>query len=458
MNQRPANRQTIDPDGAEDYGRVREVRITLREALRAWWPAVLLVIAGFAAAYKFVEPAPPDRIVIATGAKDGAYFAFAERYRDILARSHVTLVVRSTTGSVQNYHLLKDKDSDVDIGFVQSGIGDPLDAPELALLGATYYEPVWIFYRSDTDIHRIGEFKGKRIAIGPAGSGARELASVLLRANGLSPPQGELGELSGMAAAAALRQERLDAVVLVASPQAPAVRALLRDARIRLLSFERADAYTRVFPYLASVLLPKGSIDLENNLPPEDIKLIATTANLIMRRDLHPAIAVLVAAAAKEVHSAPGLFNREGEFPAARNSNFPKSEEAERFYRSGPPFLQRYLPFWAAVFVDRMFVFLVPIIALLLPLVRLAPALYSWRVGSRIYRHYGELRFLEQEFGVEPPPERIAEYRARLDAIESRVNRLRIPLAFHGHMYTLRSHIELVRERLARLRGGPTGT
>ena len=427
------------------------MRITLREALRAWWPAALLVIVGFAAAYKFVEPAPPDRIVIATGPEDGAYFAFAERYRQILARSHVTLVVRSTKGSVENYRLLKDKDSGVDVAFMQGGIGDPVDAPELVLLGATYYEPVWIFYRSGADVERVGGFMGKRIAIGPDGSGTHHLASVLLRANGLSPPQGDLAKLTGMAAASALQQERLDMVVLLASPRAPAVEALLRDARIRLLSLERADAYTRHFPYLSSILLPMGSIDLERNLPPDDIKLIATTANLLVRRDLHPAIAVLLAAAAKEVHSAAGLFNREDEFPSARHSNFPKNEEAERFYRSGPPFLQRYLPFWAAVFVDRMLVFLVPIIALLLPLVRVAPALYSWRVGSRIYRHYGELTFLEQELGAEPPPERIAKYLARLDAIESRVNRLHIPLAFHEHVYTLRSHIEFVRERLTRL-------
>jgi hypothetical protein len=326
-----------------------------------------------------------------------------------------------------------------------------VDAPELALLGATYYEPVWIFYRGAADIQRIGEFKGKHIAIGPAGSGTRHLASVLLRANGLSAPQGDLAELTGMAAASALQEERLDMVVLLASPRAPAVEALLRDERVRLLSFQRADAYTRYFPYLSAILLPMGSIDLERNLPPADIRLLATTANLMVRDNLHPAIAELLAAAAKEVHSAPGLFNREDEFPSARNSNFPKNEVAERFYRSGPPFLQRYLPFWAAVFVDRMLVFLVPIIALLLPLMRIAPALYSWRVGSRIYRHYGELKFLEQEVGSEPAPEKIAEYLARLDAIESRVNRLRIPLAFHEHMYTLRSHIDFVRERLTRL-------
>ena len=427
------------------------MRITLREALRAWWPAALLVIAGFAAAYKFVEPAPPKRIVIATGSEDGAYFAFAERYRRILARSDVTLVARSTKGSVENYQLLKDKNSGVDVAFIQGGVGNPMDAPELVLLGAMYYEPVWIFYRGDAEIQRIGEFKGKRVAIGPDGSGTHHLASVLLSANGLPAPQGDLAGLTGMAAASALQQGRLDMVFLLASPRAPAVQALLRDTSIRLLSFERADAYARHFSYLASVLLPMGSIDLERNLPPENIKLTATTANLIVRRDLHPALAVLLAAAAKEVHSAPGLFNREDEFPSARNSDFPRNEEAERFYKSGPPFLQRYLPFWAAVFVDRMVVFLIPFVALLLPLVRIAPALYSWRVSSRIYRHYGELKFLEQEIGAEPPPERIAEYISRLDAIESRVNRLRIPLAFHEHMYTLRSHIEFVRGRLAKL-------
>jgi TRAP transporter TAXI family solute receptor len=426
--------------------------ISLGDALQAWWPALLLVVAGFVVAYQFVKPAPPASVAIAAGAQDGAYYAFAAKYREVLARNHVRLEVRATAGSVENFQLLRDADSGIDIGFVQGGVGDAAAAPDLASIGAMYYEPVWVFYREGLALGRLADIKSKRIALGPEGSGTRHLASALLHANGIAPPRGGLADLTGMAAAAALRDGRVDMVVLVSSPGAAAVESLLRDPRVRLLSFEHAEAYTKHLPFLSAITLPKGSIDLPRNLPSVDVKLVATTANLIVRNDLHPAIVGLLAAAAKGVHSRPGLFQREDEFPSTKDVDFPMKAEAERFYNTGPPFLQRYLPFWAATLVDRMVVLLVPVIALLLPLMRIAPALYNWRVRSRIYRHYGELRFLEEEVATQPLSERIVDYMARLDKIEDHVNHLPIPLAFHEQMYTLRSHIELVRARIAKVR------
>jgi hypothetical protein len=243
-------------------------------------------------------------------------------------------------------------------------------------------------------------------------------------------------------------------VFLVASPKSSAVNMLLRDPRVRLMSFSYAEAYARHFPHLSAIVLPKGAIDLRRNIPPDDVHLVATTANLVVRDDLPPAIVGLLAAAATEVHNVPGLFERQGEFPSTRDVDFPMSPEAGHYYKAGPPFLQRFLPFWAANFVDRMIVLLVPVIALLIPLIRLLPVLYNWRVRSRIYRHYGELRFLEDEVSKHPLPEKIAGYMTRLDKIEDRVNHLPIPLAFHEQMYTLRSHIDLVRARI----GKPAGS
>jgi TRAP transporter TAXI family solute receptor len=432
--------------------RLSNGRMSVREALHAWWPALLLVAAGFVAAYQFVKPAPPKSVVIATGAEDGAYYAFAEHYREVLARNNVWLEIRSTAGSVENLGLLKDEESGVDIGFVQGGIGNADTVPDLVSLGAMYYEPVWVFHRAGLSIRRVTDFKGKRVAIGPEGSGTRHLAQALLRANRLPEPHGGLADLTGMEAAAALQEGRIDVVVLVASPRSPAVNRLLHDARIRLFGFSHAEAYTRHFPYLTAVTLPKGGIDLARNIPPHDVNLVATTANILVREDLHPAIVGLLAAAAKEVHERPGLFQREDEFPSTRDVDFAMNPAAERYYKAGSPFLQRYLPFWAAIFVDRMVVLLVPVIALLFPLIRVAPALYNWRVRSRIYRHYGELKFLEDEVARYPLPEKIGGYMARLDKIEDHVNHLPIPLAFHEQMYTLRSHIDLVRTRIAKLR------
>ena len=428
-------------------------QISLRDMLIAWWPAFLVVAAGFVVAFQFVKPEPPASVVIVTGAEDGAYHAYAKQYREVLARNDVALEIRSSAGSVENYRLLKDEESGVDIGFVQGGVGDAEEAPDLVSLGGMYYEPVWVFYRSAATLDRLTQLKGRRIAIGPAGSGTRRLATALLAANGIPIPKGALSDLSGDAAAKALQQGRIDVAIFVASPRSQAVNTLLRDQRVRLMSYSRAEAYARHFPHLFAIVLPKGGIDLRQDIPPHDVHLVATTANLVVRDDLHPAIVGLLAAAATEVHGVPGLFQRKGEFPSTKDVDFPMSPEAEHYYKSGPPFLQRFLPFWAANFVDRMIVLLVPIIALLIPLVRLLPSLYNWRVRSRIYRNYGELKFLEEEVANQPQAEKIAGYLARLDKIEDRVNHLPIPLAFHEQMYTLRGHIDLVRARIGKLAG-----
>ncbi len=429
----------------------RGERVSLRDMLLAWWPALVVVAAGFAIAWQYVEPAPPRTVTMATGAEDGAYHRFAVRYRDILARDGVKLELRNTSGSVENFNLLKDPKSGVDIAFIQGGVGNAAEAPHLVSLGSMYYEPVWIFYRAAEPIDLITQLKGRQIAIGPEGSGTRSLALTLLHANGLPIPKKPELAVTGMAAVKEIREGRVDTVVLIGAPNAESVSTLLYDPRMRVLNFRRAEAYSRQFPFLSGVVLPRGAIDLKTDMPREDIHLIATTANLIVRESLHPVIVDLFAAAAKEVHAAPGMLQRKGEFPALTDVDFPANPVAERYYRSGPPFLQRYLPFWVAIFVDRMIVLLVPLLALALPLARVLPALYDWRVRSRIYRHYGELRFLEEEILRRPAPEKAAEYARRLDQIDDRVNALKIPLAYHNQMYILREHVQLVRGRLARM-------
>lgn len=431
--------------------------ISLREMAIAWWPVFLLIAAGFVVAYQFVQPAPPASVVINTGAEDGAYYAFAERYREVLARNYIWLEIRPSSGSVENYKLLQDPESGVDIAFVQAGIGAAGEAPELTSLGSVYYEPLWVFHRVAGTVKRLTQLKGSRIAIGPEGSGTRRLAAALLGVNKMPVPQGALSNLTGQAAAKALQQGRIDAAIFVASPQSPVVNALLRDRTVRLMDFAQAEAYTRHFPYLSALVLPKGGIDLQRNIPPQDMQLLATTANLLAREDLHPAIVGLLAAAATEVHGPAGLFQRNGEFPSGKGADFPLNPNAERYYRSGPPFLQRYLPFWAAIFVDRIIILLVPVIALMIPLLRILPWLYNWRVSSRIYRHYGQLRFLEDEVIHNSAHDKVGDYLARLDQIESQVNRLPLPLAFNHQLYTLREHIDLVRERIGRLTGSKSG-
>jgi hypothetical protein len=181
------------------------------------------------------------------------------------------------------------------------------------------------------------------------------------------------------------------------------------------------------------------------------MRLLATTATLVVHDDLHPALVNLLAAAAVEVHGAGGLFERHGDFPSTKGADFPVSRDAERYYKSGAPSLQRFLPFWAAVFVDRMVMLFLPVIALMIPLLRVLPPLYQWRVSSCVYRYYGRLRFLEDEVERNLDRSKVGEYLAQLDEIESQINHLSIPLAFNNLAYTLRQHIYLVRTRIGRL-------
>ncbi|MDP3135191.1 MAG: TAXI family TRAP transporter solute-binding subunit, partial [Burkholderiaceae bacterium] len=318
--------------------------LSLRDLFATAWWIFLIVGIGFAVAYQFVQPAPPTKIVITTGGESGAYYQFAQRYAAILARSGVRLEIRTSAGSLENLaHLRNDE---AQIGFVQGGVLAPkedLDAEDdsgLLSLGSVFYEPVWVFYRGETRLERLTELRGKRIAIGQEGSGIRQLAKTLLDANEI-PVNGDLLPLSGLLAAEELQQGRIDAAFIIAAESAPVVQVLLRSPGVKVMSFAQANAYQRRFPYLTRLTLPQGVADLVRDFPPEDIKVLAPTANLIIRDDLHPALQTLLLQAASEVHGKSGFFQSAGEFPAYMDQMLPLSPEAARYLRSGPPFLQR---------------------------------------------------------------------------------------------------------------------
>lgn len=413
-----------------------------------------MLLAAVAFALYFVEPAPPNRIVMSTGAVDGGYQMFGARYKEILARDGVTLELRPSAGSQQNVSRLLDEESDVEVAFLQGGSAFAVNAPNLVSLGAIYYEPLWVFYRGP-EIHDFGGLQGKRIAIGPEESGVRSLALQLLAVNAAVMPPTALLPETGIRANELLVQGKLDAVFIVGPPESPLVEKMMSEPGIRLLSVDRAEAYVRRFPALTRLTLPQGVYDFVNNVPPHDVTLISPTANLLAVDSLHPALAYLLMRAASEIHGGAGLLHKAGEFPAPLNSEFPLSTEATRYYKSGPPFLQRYLPYWAAVLVDRLWLSLLPMVALLIPLGRILPALYRWRVRSRIYRWYARLKEVELEIDDDVTPETLGELLVRLDQIESAVNRINMPLAYTDNLYAFRQNVNLVRQsvraRLARL-------
>jgi TRAP transporter TAXI family solute receptor len=435
--------------------RLRARLVALRYMLATAWPIVLITAIGFIVAYQFVAPEPPRRITITTGSEAGAYYTYARRYAAVLAARGITLEVMTSAGSHQNLERLEKGEADV--AFVQGGIGarassDNDDEPgPLRSLGSVAYEPVWVFYRGEQRVDKLYQLAGRRVAVGEDGSGIRGLALQLLEANDIKPDSPDLLPLAGLTAAEALQQSEIDAAFIVAAQEAPVVQVMLRSPGLRVVGLSQADAYLRRFPFLSKVVLPRGVVDLVRDVPPRDTALLATTANVIVRDDLHPALASLLLQAMTEVNGRGGFFQRAGEFPAYKDQSFPLSTDAARYYQSGPPFLQRYLPFWLAVLVERLFVMILPLVMVLLPLLKFAPTIYSWRVRSKIVRCYGDLKFLENDLRQHYKPPQHQEYVAHLERIENTASTLNIPLAFSDLLYTLREHINLVREELHRL-------
>lgn len=416
-----------------------------------------------------LSPLPPRSLVMSTGADDGAYHLAGLQYQQLLAAKGVKLELRTSAGSIENFDRLQD--DAVSVAFVQGGIGlrPGGAAPEQASLRAlanVSLEPVWIFTHTVDVTHGLRALAGKRIAVGPPGSGNRKLAVDLLQAYGMEvdaadgarpPPDGTtLTADGGLAAAEKLQHREVDAAIIIAGPEARAVLRLLADPAIKLASLDHVEGLSRRFGYLLPVNLKRGSVDPASDQPPRDIALLATNTNLVAREDLHPALAYLLLEAAQRVHQPGTLLERAGEFPNQRVTDFALSDASERYFRNGRPFLQNYLPFWIANYVQRLLLVLVPVAAILLPLGRLLPGLIAWRRESRLFRHYGELKFLEQDFTSRALDG--AERRAaieRLDRIERDIASTRFPLELSDRVYTLRQHVHYVREQLSRDRDSP---
>jgi len=429
-----------------------------RDLLVVGLPLLALIVAGFWLASRFIQPAPPDTLTLATGGPGGAYQRFGAVYKEVLARHGIRLVDLPSAGSTENLAWLRDPSRQVDAAFIQSGTVRLQEDDAIHSLGATYPEPLWIFYRADAaprggNFARIADLHGKRVAIGAPGSGTRYLAEELLLANRIDATNTRLVDVGGLDLATAFATREIDAAFVVGPTESATVWTLLHTPGLRLMSLEHATAYARRFPHLAHLVLPRGAIDVAADLPGQDIQLLAATATLAVRAGTHPALIDLLMQALAEAHGGPGIFQRPGEFPhplRVDGNDFPLSPEAQRYYTSGKPWLQRYLPFWAATLVDRMLVMLIPLVAIMIPLLRIAPGLYGWRIRSRIYRRYGELKFIEADLETDPSRHSRAQWHARIDAIEDDVNHLAMPLAFTDMIYTLRVHIGLVRKAVDR--------
>lgn len=424
-----------------------------------WLVLVAVLTALTWLVVRFVSPTPPRSLVMSTGVADGAYHRFGQRYQEILRANGIAVELRASSGGVENLQRLND--GAVSVAFVQGGTGllaldadAPAEATALRSLATVAFEPVWIFTHSIDVSKGLGELAGKRIAVGVPDSGNRKVAIELLSVYGVVADGATFVNEGGMAAAELLQQRRIDAAIIIAAPQAPAVQRLLMDDTMHLASLDHAEGLARRFPYFQLVSLKRGSVDPKRYLPARDIELLATTANLVVRDELHPAFGFLLLEAARQVHRLPSLINRPDDFPSPKATDFPLATEAERYFKNGRPFLQSYLPFWAANYVQRLILLLVPLAAILIPLARVLPGLLTWRRQSRLYRRYGELRFLEQDLASRKLDDKERhEARAQLDRIENEIIQTKFPLDFTDRVYTLRQHVDYVRAQLNRQSG-----
>jgi TRAP transporter TAXI family solute receptor len=436
---------------------IRYTLLSIRDLALSFGPFALLTVLLLALAYWWLNPNPPKRVVLATGPEQSAYDEFGKRYAEALARYGITVELLPSEGSSDNLELIRS--GKADLGFVQGGTADIGydDEDAIVSLGSLFVEPLWLFYREDSaqqldktgTITKLADLKDWRVNVGTAGSGVPRLFSTLLDVNRINKDELKLSELGQTPATVAFLEGQLDALVFASAPESLMVQMLLQSPGVKLLDFAQSEAYSRRFGYLTPVVLPQGVVDLSKNIPERDMRLVASTTSLLASAKTHPAILQLFAQTATSLHGGSSWFSRAREYPSLEHSEVPLSPEAVRAIRNGPPFLQRYLPFWLANLVERMGLAMGLIIALALPLSRIVPPLYSFRIRSRVFRWYAELRDIEQrhESGSEPSIQSLLD---QLDTMESKVEKVVVPLSYTDELYALRSNIGLVRKKLLR--------
>jgi len=410
--------------------------------------AAVGVLSIVSLALIYFLPSPPSKVVMATAFKGGVFEYYGRQYREVFARFHIELEPRETAGSGENIKLLLDPNSDVEVAFVNAGISDGKHAPGLLSLGTVFNLPFWMFYSSNEPFDRLSQLKGKRIAVGPAGSGTRLAAEQILGKGGVNSETATLLPFIAATAVEALNDGKVDAVWILGSPDSPSVHSLLQNPNVRLMSFPTAEAFTIIFPDLVRLVLPRGVIDIDRNIPPDDVPLMGTTAKVLVRGDLHPEIVQLLLQTMVEVHGGRQIFQRSGEFPNSTDTEYPVAPAAIDFYKNGPSFMQRHVPLWLSVHAQRAIAVLVAAIALGLPTVRLLPLAYNWITRRRLFYWYAQLKALEASFDG-PMAKHLSDKQAEIERIEEAVSHISFPLTFSDQLYNLRSHIEIVRRKIA---------
>ncbi|MDC0335597.1 ABC transporter substrate-binding protein [Pseudodesulfovibrio sp.] len=403
-------------------------------------------------AYQFVDPLPPSKVTIAAGSKTGAYTKFARKYAEVFAREGVELIVVESNGSMDNLAKMADPENGVDAAFMQGGITTPEAHPDLRSLGSLYYEPLWVLYNKKNKIDKLADFKGKTAVIGPKGSGTNYLIKQLFSENDVTLDNTTLLERSYTDAVPELVKGDIDMMGIITGVKSPVIESLSKpDSNVRLFSFARAETYARSYHYLNRLVLPRGGVNLAEDLPRKDINLLAPTANLVVKDDMHAAIKFLFLLAAREIHNKGDIFAMPGEFPNDKSLLFPLSDEATSFYKNGPPFLMRFLPYRLAVMLERLKILLIPLLTLLYPLFKVTPPAYRWQIRRRIFKWYKHLKALDMEaYEITSRTEADAMLE-KLEVLDRQVLDTSVPLSYTDYIYSLRIHIRMIQDRLEKV-------
>ena len=397
-----------------------------RKHLLVLLAAIMCVMTITSLLLMYFIPAPPSKFLIATGGSKQIYEGIGNQYQEILARSRVDLRVELTNGAQENIGLLNDPASNIQAAIVQGGVSNAVQSPDLQSLGRMNYQIYWIFYKATDTLGDLRQIKGKRVGLGPHGSGQRPMTEKILAASGVNSENTTFVSLSTQAAASALNDGEIDVLFLPFALDSTVLYALLTNPRV----------------------LPRAVINLEKIVPANEMVLIAASNVVLVRNDIHPALIDLLAQAIVETHGKPGVFEHAGEFPTLTDPEYPMSETARDFYKNGPSVLNRYLPFWLTNHVQRALAVFVTVFAIILPLFSYAPRAYKWLVEFRLDSMYRRLRAIEAILHGDAASFDVAAVEADLASVDRAIHVLSIPMQHSNLFFSIKSHLNLVRIQL----------
>jgi TRAP-type uncharacterized transport system substrate-binding protein len=422
-----------------------------------WKPLVVavfsavIVFAVLYIAYRWIDPLPPRHLIIAAGPVESGYDNFARQYARMLAHDGVELEVRNSTGAVEDLKLLREAGSGVQAALTTFGVTQPSDADIFYSLGGIFDSPIFIFYRNAEPITQFAQLRGKRVSIGKPGTALRSFILQVLKAIDVFGSDIQLLDLDSADAIDALTAGTIDLAIVTSELHGSLLQRALVSSDIRLMNVAQAEAIAKAIPGLKHLVLWRGLVSLSRDIPDTDIDLLALRNRVLVRKDLHPALQYLMLEAMREVHSAPGPFSRLGEFPAEQPNDLPLAPTAEAFYRSGPTVWQRYMSFWLASLLSRVVFFVIPFVAMLIPVMGVAPRFYRWLSVRGIDRAHRALGKLERRIAQSADRSRLSEYRARIAEIDSAVRLLKIPRPFQADLQRLKIHLRMVQDEISRM-------